>query len=210
MSYLSRIQLNRHSRKFMIGLNNPNIIHGIVQSAMPDKYSKALWRIDFLYGHPYLLICSEEMPKLEVIQDQIGYPDFPGEIKGYDKFLNSLRNGQRWHFRLQANPVLSALGEGDARGKRVAHKTIKYQRAWLADRAAKWGFKLDPDSYDVVSEKWCSFKKKKDQRRITFLSVCFEGILEITDAELFRQTLTRGVGKEKAYGQGLLTVAGKV
>ena len=34
----------------------------------------------------------------------------------------------------------------------------------------------------------------------------FKGILNVTDAEVFRQTLISGVVREKAYGMGLLTV----
>ena len=37
--------------------------------------------------------------------------------------------------------------------------------------------------------------------------VTFEGILEISDEEVFKQTLVDGIGREKAYGCGLLTLA---
>ena len=38
------------------------------------------------------------------------------------------------------------------------------------------------------------------------LAVTYEGMLTVTDAELFRQALTQGIGREKAYGMGLLTI----
>ena len=41
-----------------------------------------------------------------------------------------------------------------------------------------------------------------------FAKVTFEGMLKVTDAELFRKTLREGIGKEKAYGCGLMTVLG--
>ena len=34
----------------------------------------------------------------------------------------------------------------------------------------------------------------------------FEGLLRVTDAALFREALTRGIGRGKAYGLGLLTL----
>lgn len=42
--------------------------------------------------------------------------------------------------------------------------------------------------------------------RVSFLAVTYEGILQVTDAELFRKALTDGIGREKAYGMGMLTV----
>jgi CRISPR system Cascade subunit CasE len=45
------------------------------------------------------------------------------------------------------------------------------------------------------------------RERLTFGDVLFEGRLVVTDAELFRQTLSQGIGSGKAYGFGLLSVA---
>jgi len=42
---------------------------------------------------------------------------------------------------------------------------------------------------------------------MTFGAATFEGILEVTDAEKFRQSLKQGIGTGKAYGFGLLSVA---
>lgn len=43
-------------------------------------------------------------------------------------------------------------------------------------------------------------------RPVSLLSVTFEGFLTVTDADLFRCTLTEGIGRGKAYGMGMLTV----
>ena len=40
------------------------------------------------------------------------------------------------------------------------------------------------------------------------LAVTYEGSLTVTDADLFRKALTEGIGREKAFGMGLLTIAG--
>ena len=39
------------------------------------------------------------------------------------------------------------------------------------------------------------------------LSVTYEGVLTVVDAEIFKKALVNGIGREKAYGMGLLTVA---
>ena len=41
---------------------------------------------------------------------------------------------------------------------------------------------------------------------VTLLAVSFEGVLKVEDAEIFRKTLISGIGREKAYGMGLMTV----
>ncbi|WP_340561934.1 type I-E CRISPR-associated protein Cas6/Cse3/CasE [Streptomyces sp. GSL17-111] len=42
---------------------------------------------------------------------------------------------------------------------------------------------------------------------VTLVTVTFEGRLEVTDPALLRRTLTQGIGRAKAYGCGLLTLA---
>ena len=38
-------------------------------------------------------------------------------------------------------------------------------------------------------------------------AVEFQGVLTVTDAELFRRTFTTGIGTAKAFGFGLLALA---
>ena len=91
------------------------------------------------------------------------------------------------------------------RGKVTAHITPEFQKKWLLDRAEKHGFLIK--RVDVTGRKWLQFRKHGLGRPVTLLSVTYEGVLEVTDPVLFRETLTAGIGRGKAYGQGLLTVA---
>lgn len=45
------------------------------------------------------------------------------------------------------------------------------------------------------------------QKKFGFRAVTFTGFLQITDLDKFKQALVNGLGREKAYGMGLLTVA---
>jgi CRISPR system Cascade subunit CasE len=38
------------------------------------------------------------------------------------------------------------------------------------------------------------------------MSVTFEGTLTVTDAEKFVEALKSGIGREKAYGHGMMTI----
>ena len=38
-------------------------------------------------------------------------------------------------------------------------------------------------------------------------TITYEGNLRVTDADLFRKSLTRGVGRARGYGCGLISLA---
>ena len=83
--------------------------------------------------------------------------------------------------------------------------SAKQQEEWLAERAEEYGFKLNRDEFRVTYSHRYSFKKN-GKNQVTLLCVSFEGILTVTDAARFKQTMTEGIGRAKAYGNGLLTV----
>ena len=83
-------------------------------------------------------------------------------------------------------------------------KVPEFQEDWLRARAEKHGFCLK--SLQVTGSRWLRFRKGQQGKPVTLLSVVYEGVLKVTDPVLFRQVLTEGIGRGKAYGQGLLTV----
>ena len=190
--------------KTMLALASPNLFHGAIESAFPGERTRKLWRIDTLHGQRCLLILSEDAADWSAVYAQFGINGVPAETKSYDPLLERIAAGNKWQFRLRANPTIAAKQEG-ARGKVLAHITTEYQMKWLADRAEKHGFALNPEEFIVTECKWYSFRKG-NRNHVRMLAVTYEGLLTVTDSELFRQTLTQGIGREKAYGMGMLTV----
>jgi CRISPR system Cascade subunit CasE len=95
---------------------------------------------------------------------------------------------------------------------------VKKQKKWLADRAELRGFNVTTSlhenrnndasaaySFDVVHREIRKFRKREG-RVVTISVATFEGVLVVSDAELFVQTLRSGLGRSKAYGCGLLTL----
>lgn len=203
--YLSRVSLDPHKRTTMIALANPQQFHGAVEQAFPGERRRRLWRLDPLGEKLYLMILSEDVPDLSGIEDQFGSGE-PGETKSYDPLLERILPGSVWHFRLAANPTTSKVSSSVSleRGKVQAHVTPEFQEKWLQTRAEKHGFCLK--SLQVTGSRWLRFRKGHHGRPVTLLSVVYEGILEVTEPDLFRQVLREGMGRGKAYGQGLLTV----
>lgn len=200
--YLSRVELNIGLRTTMKALSAPGIFHGAVESSFEGGRARRLWRIDSLERKYYILILSEEKPDLKHFAEQFGYEN-AFEIKDYSPLLNRIQNGGKWRFRLTANPTVSK-----SHGKILAHITEEFQKKWLLERSDKWGFSLAENEFGAVNSRWYDFYKNDDKKgvRVRLLSVTFEGVLTVTDAEKFKETLCSGIGREKAYGQGLMTV----
>ena len=198
----------------MWALSSPHVVHGAVERSFIGQDNRNLWRIDWLNAACYLLVLSEEEPEFTHIAKQFGYPSSepPWETKDYNLLVSRLQAGQDWHFRLRANPTRSSFKEKETatgRGKVFAHVTQEQQRQWLLLKAETCGFKLKEDEFDVVHTQWFKFTKGKDSNReVTLRTATFEGKLTISHLERFKQTLLSGVGRAKAYGCGLLTIAG--
>lgn len=194
--------MNPALRETMKAMVSPSLFHGAIESSFDGERARRLWRIDDLNGKKYILIVSEAMPDLKAFAEQFGYAG-EYETKDYSPLLDRILDGGKWQFRLTANPVVSK-----SHGKIMAHITPEYQKKWLGNRAEKLGFSLDEDEIQTVQSKWYDFCKKDGagSSRIRLLSVTFEGILTVTDAKQFKETLCNGIGREKAYGQGLLTI----
>jgi CRISPR system Cascade subunit CasE len=106
---------------------------------------------------------------------------------------------------------------GRKQGRVVPHITVEQQRQWLIDRAERAGFSLiqnvaaeNPDgaptwSFDIVGREWPTLHRRAG-RGVRLSRVTFEGLLRINDVAAFKETLTQGLGREKAYGMGLMTV----
>lgn len=206
--YLSRIELDERNRATAQALESPGILHGAVESSLAGPRERNLWRIDHLDGKCFLLILSHRPPHMTQISSQFGRLGDKGETRNYDTLVERIAAGQSWRFRLRANPILSAATENESeRGRIHAHVTTEQQRRWLMERAEKSGFTVEPDNFEVVDTRWYTFAKKRgESNAVTIRTATFEGILRVTDASLFTHALTRGIGKAKAYGCGLLTI----
>lgn len=218
--YLSRVEIDINNRAKIKDLSHLGAFHNWVEKSFPDEIkagqrSRHLWRIDKLMGKEYLLVLSEEKPDFDLLTTY-GVQG-TAMSKAYDSFLDSIQEGQVMQFRLTANPAYSIIRPGKKQGRIVPHVTVEQQRKWLMDRAEKSGFKLlertSTDSnepvrtpmFEVVNREWPVLHRKTGHgARLS--RVTFEGLLRVTDSDLFKQTLTKGLGREKAFGMGLMTV----
>jgi CRISPR system Cascade subunit CasE len=138
----------------------------------------------------------------------------------------AVENGMKLMFRLRANPT-KRVGKSDGRAndkfkpsderkirRRVEIRTDEDKIAWLKRKGEEAGFRLanvqlkeDVSNVASVEQGKISFSKSGNSSLLTFGSVTFEGVLEVTDADKFRESLVQGIGTGKAYGFGLLSIA---
>ena len=211
--FLSRIALDTKRRETMRALASPRLLHGAVEQSCSGGKQRKLWRIDWLGETCYLLVLSEKKPDFANLEKQFGYrnPAQKWETRDYGPLLSRLQSGQVWRFRLRANPVRSSFREKEettGRGKVFAHVTHDQQKQWLRSRAEACGFALEEDAFDVVHTQWLKFSKYENgSQKVSLRTATFEGVLTIRSAERFKQALVSGIGRAKAYGCGLLTLA---
>ena len=206
--YLSRVEIATLNRQKIKDLTHLGAYHNWVESSFPNEISKGerlrhLWRIDYLYGKNYLLLLSSEKPNVSNF-GRYGIEETV-QIKEYDNFLNKLSERQTVRFKLTANPVYRAFEPGKKNGKVFPHVTVEQQKNWLLKKSEKSGFELNENDFDIVNRDF-PVLYKKGHRQVKLSRVTFEGFLKITDVSKFRETLRKGLGREKAYGMGLMTV----
>ncbi|MCG2803615.1 MAG: type I-E CRISPR-associated protein Cas6/Cse3/CasE [Cellulomonas sp.] len=224
--YLSRIQLNPRRREARWLLGSPQRVHAAVLQSFPDPPTgdrsgepRVLWRLDHDHDRVLLYVVSPDQPDFAHLAEQAGWPTTErGTVKRYEPLLDRLELGQRWAFRLTANPTQYLRRPDQARAQRVGHVTVGYQELWLQERAAALGFRIagaqSPElvvtrrAVESFTRRDPSFGDRAASRRTVTLAVAqFDGALEVTDPQALRTALVVGIGPAKAYGCGLLTLA---
>ena len=220
MNYFTHAQLKNNrkglefARNALIENAKKDAGHGLIWSLFSDDPQKER---DFLFretreGH--FLIVSHNPPKFD---------DNIWEIKT-KPYQPSVQNGQRFGFALRVNPTKAIKIEGYEKSKRIdVLMHAKKQNGgklsledreeigleWLAQKLAREGAKLEKEFSQILQYSNAKLLRKDPnlppkERFATFSFIDVEGVLEVTDANLFQNTLLNGIGHGKAFGLGLL------
>ncbi|MFY7069271.1 type I-E CRISPR-associated protein Cas6/Cse3/CasE [Nocardiopsis changdeensis] len=194
---------------------------------------RVLWRLDRNSRAEVLLyVVSPTRPLMDDLMDQAGWrgvddPERVWKSHDYTGFLDRLSKGQTWAFRLTANPVHSIRRKDGEPTKVTAHVTPRHQAGWLIQRQDASGFVIvrkpsdqqllpGEDEYELtVHDRNAAGFDKPDPRpdrrgkrmRVPIVTATFDGRLTVTDPEALRRVLCAGLGRAKAYGCGLMTLA---
>ena len=199
---LSRVRIDPRRKSgisLIYGDSEDGKAHGCVESCFKGGRKRRLWRIDRVGEDYYMLIISEDTPDLSPIESQYGYKDEKGKSISYDGFLNMVKDGTTWYFRIVANPVKYDSGLGKLR----AHVSAKYAEEWFIKKAESNGFEVK--ALSANTPQMHSFRKR-DGNNVRIVKTAFSGTLTVTDSEKIKNALVNGIGKGKAYGAGMLTL----
>lgn len=196
MTYLTTFNLDC-SQLDMKSLNHLGAYHNLIEHLFPEEFKaktrlRHLWRRDNFK----MTVVSETQPSTKILS-KYSYRDF-AQISNYNHQINNLANNQKYVFKLAANPVLR-------KRKRVIPLNDKEsQLNWLNKKAIQNGFKLDSIKIESVTHPPLKRRKGKGNNNFWLNRVDYHGVLTITDVDKFKKALINGVGRERAFGMGLL------
>ena len=205
MTTLSILTLNPKSRQCRNDMRNAQALHRRVMGLFPHTPSVqarhefgVLWRIEPTET-PTLLLQSLLTPDFGALPG--GYASH--EHKNIDSHLGALTDGQIVRYRVTLNPVKSSR-----LGGRNSQTTIPFaeQPRWWKTRSETIGLVL-LDSPALIGQPAMDLRRNGTGSRLPIYSTRVDGVAEIIDANNLRNAITSGVGRGKAWGCGLLTVA---
>ena len=219
--FLHRIHLDPRCREVRRDLSDPYQLHSTLCRAVsvPDKKcpeGEFLWRFEpetDSSGNPRILVQSRTIADWTGIgvRGWLAKADPAIDLKNRLK-LDLLRVGQRFRFRLRANPCVTRDG------KRLGLLRLEEQESWIERKGHQHGFSLptlapfnlSESSRDRTDVRVCQQQMLRGRQHsgndIRIFSVLYDGILTVTEPELFRNALQAGIGHGKSMGLGLLSV----
>ncbi len=218
---LSRIHLDLRCRDARRDLANPYQLHSTLCRAFSPPETKCpqgsfLWRLEpetDSSGYPRILVQSRALPDWNGITVKGWLADADVAINLPERLkLASLLVGQRFRFRLRANPCVTR------NGKRLGLLKTADQERWLLRKGIQHGFQLptllsfdyskpDEERIDVrISQENMLRDKQHTDNKIHIFSVLYDGVLSVTEPDRFRSALQSGIGHGKTMGLGLLSV----
>ena len=213
MTYFTHAQLNKNragfefARNALIANAKKDAGHGLIWSLFADDPDKSR---DFLFRE------TREGQYLIVSQNPPQFDANIWEIKS-KPYAPNIQNGQRFGFALRVNPTKAIKVEAGKPSKRIdvlmhakkqkGEKLSPEEREeigieWLAQKLAREGAKLEKDYSQILQYFQVNLSKKGANAVISVIDV--EGVLEVTDADLFQKALLNGIGHGKAFGLGLI------
>jgi CRISPR system Cascade subunit CasE len=192
------------------------------------KTADLLFRVDATDAGPVVLVQTSMKPEWDAMELAPRALRCPPETK---PFAPSCAPGQRLAFRLLCQPVVRQSGQFGAKpngkrmlGPRRACRDDAQRLEWLRRKGIACGFAVEAVGLTLVewrntkplqTEGGAPIETHEEARRRAFGpgvpqrlgAVRFDGILVVVDLDRFRTAIAGGMGTQKAFGFGLLSVA---
>ncbi|WP_150236420.1 type I-E CRISPR-associated protein Cas6/Cse3/CasE [Nocardiopsis quinghaiensis] len=208
--WITRIQPDLRSREARRDLGSAVGMHHRLMSLFPDGAGQearrtfgVLFRAEDTPGGPQVLLQSNTEPDLSRLPTHYG----TGQTKDLSPLLDALEPGRHVRYRIAANAVRRP--GHTTRAKNDVNSVVPLMGAaadeWWARQAEASGLtvhSLDSQALDAARG-----ERKEGRHKIRHARTLFEGTAQINDADLLRERTIAGIGRGKAYGCGLLSLA---
>lgn len=224
MAYLSRLYLNPLRRRTQEFLRNPEKLHAAILNGIPTQpvTERTLWRLEPNPTHrAELLVLTQTRPSWEALIEQAGWPNAEhpqARTADLTPLLDTLHLGRAFRMRIRVNPVTAVKAPPPTRpeatptrGRPIPVKGNQ-QPAWLLDHLPRWGFQPLTNSIGEpelvqLERTIMQFPRKSSNTRVTLSAATFEARVTISDPGTATRSILNGVGRARAYGFGLITLA---
>ncbi|MBU7598915.1 type I-E CRISPR-associated protein Cas6/Cse3/CasE [Streptomyces sp. P38-E01] len=210
--WLTRITPDVRSREVRRDLGDAVAMHRRLMRLFPDQLGGEprralglLHRIDVAPSGPAVLLQSAVPPELAHLPGGYG----PAATRRLDPLLGLLRSGVTTRYRCIASAVRKPGATTRAAQRLPGVVALQGAQAdeWWQRQAEAAGLKLLSLHALPVDTAIGVRGMKPERQRICHARTRFDGTAVVVDPDLLRQKLTAGIGRGKAYGCGLLTLA---
>ncbi|MFR9795115.1 type I-E CRISPR-associated protein Cas6/Cse3/CasE [Streptomyces sp. MS06] len=205
---IARIRLNPYSRAVQRDLRDATHMHRTVMRLAPDDLGDAprrtaglLYRVDETTTASTLLIQGNTIDPGRLPADY-GHAD----VKDLAPMFAALREGLAVNYRIVLNPVKRERLPLQQKGRRGRIIPLAGPEAdhWWRQRAADAGLQLHVLTPTNLAP---ARARGADAPSMRHSLVRYDGTATITDPQALTQAVLTGIGRGKAYGAGLLSLA---
>ncbi|MFI6869233.1 type I-E CRISPR-associated protein Cas6/Cse3/CasE [Nocardia sp. NPDC050406] len=207
---LTKIVANPADSRVRHDLRDVQRMHQVLMSlACPPDFGPSsrsaaglLYRIEHTAVGVHILMQSATQPDPARLSPGYGMAG----SRDLTPLLDQLETDVVVRYRIVVNPTKSSHQGADQRGKRQGLAGDEAM-AWWARRANQCGLALR-DTQMSGGGTITGFRRGQQQRsRIAIATAKFEGVASVKDAAAVRDSILTGIGRGRAYGCGLLSVA---
>ncbi|WP_140919302.1 type I-E CRISPR-associated protein Cas6/Cse3/CasE [Limnobaculum xujianqingii] len=178
------------------------VVYSLFTDIRTDRQKQASTASGIVYAdkggnslHRQILLLSDRPPATKT-------PEGYGAVETKPLPMGFL-NHSHYRFQVIVNPT-----RRDAKShKLIAVRGREAVAQWFSERAPlSWGFHVIPHALQVNQINVLNFSDKQ-QNPVTLAQAHLQGILQVTDLVKFSHSFSRGIGRGRTFGCGLLQIS---
>lgn len=209
--HLSLLHLDAADQQVRVDLRDVSELHRTLMSAFADVGGAngraraelgVLFRVSPEDERTTVLVQSQVRPRWDDLPR--GYLDRAAEVRPLEPLLDRITYASIWRFRLTANATVTNNQTRSRRGLTREADLVE----WLSRKSAQIGAQLSTNQQPTFTARDLgTISGRRGAQKITLRQALFEGVLRVEDAGVCKAALISGIGRGRAYGCGLLTLA---